>query len=60
MNTEDITLITVIANVILQPIIQYMLHSRCTHIECCCLKCDRSIMKAGSNSHDDLENAQEK
>ena len=44
MNTEDITLITVVANLILSPIIQYMLHSRCTKIECCCIKCDREIL----------------
>jgi len=36
MQTDSVILITVIANLILQPIIQYMLHSRCSTIRCCC------------------------
>jgi len=54
MQTQDITLVTVIANLILTPIIQYMLHSRCSHIECCCMKCDREILH--SKEEHDLEN----
>jgi len=36
METSSVILITVIANLIVQPIIQYMLHSRCSTIKCCC------------------------
>jgi len=36
METDTVILITVIANLIVQPIIQYMLHSRCSIIRCCC------------------------
>jgi len=35
MQTDTVILITVIANLIIQPIIQYMLHSRCSTIKCC-------------------------
>lgn len=45
METTDITLITVIANLILQPIFQYLLHSRCTRVKMCCLECDRKILE---------------
>jgi hypothetical protein len=45
MNTIDIILITSISNLILQPILQYMLNSRCTHIEVGCIKCDRQLKK---------------
>ena len=44
MNTIDIILITSISNLILQPILQYMLHSRCSKIEMCCIKCDRDVL----------------
>ena len=46
MNTVDIILITSISNLILQPILQYMLHSRCSKIEMCCIKCDRDVLPA--------------
>ena len=46
MNTQDITLITVIANLILQPLLQYLLHSRCSRIKCCGIECDREILKS--------------
>lgn len=36
METTEITLITVIANLLLQPVITYLLNSRCTKIKCCC------------------------
>jgi len=45
MQTEDTTLIVVIANLILQPLLQYLLHSRCTRIKCCGIECDRKILE---------------
>lgn len=45
MQTQDVTLITVIANLLLQPVIQYLLASKCTKIKCCCglVDIDRDI-----------------
>ena len=45
MDTQDTTLIVVIANLILQPLLQYLLHSRCTRIKCCGIECDRKILE---------------
>ena len=42
--TADTTLIVVVGNLILQPLLQYLPHSRCTHVEMCCLKCNRSVL----------------
>jgi len=44
METTDITLITVIANLILTPLLQYLLHSRCRHIKLGCIECDREVL----------------
>jgi len=44
MQTEDTTLVVVIANLILQPLLQYLLHSRCSRIKCCGIECDRQIL----------------
>ena len=33
---QTITLITVVANLIVQPMLQYMLSSKCDKITCCC------------------------
>ena len=46
MQTEDTTLIVVIANLILQPLLQYLLHSRCSRIKCCGIECDREVLKS--------------
>jgi hypothetical protein len=43
--TEDTTLYVVIANLLLQPLLQYLLHSRCTKVKLCCLECDRTILE---------------
>tara|TARA_R100000742_G_C4177350_1_gene13628 strand:- start:233 stop:415 length:183 start_codon:yes stop_codon:yes gene_type:complete len=45
METQDTTLIVVIANLILQPLLQYLLHSRCSRIKCCGIECDREVLK---------------
>jgi len=46
MDTQDITLISVLANLIFQPLLQYLIHSRCSHIKMCCIECDREILKS--------------
>ena len=35
-DVQMITMITVIANLIVQPMLQYMLSSKCDKISCCC------------------------
>jgi len=42
---ETIILIAVISNMILTPMIQYMLSSRCSEIDCCCIKCKRQVIE---------------
>jgi len=50
-NIQMITLLTVIGNLILNPILQYMLHSRCDKIKCCgCLDIHRIVdTETGTN-----------
>ena len=45
METDSVILITVVANLIFQPLIQYLLHSRCSKVKCCfgCLDLERSV-----------------
>jgi hypothetical protein len=56
MDTLDIVLITSISNLILQPILQYMLNSRCTHIQMGmgCIQCDRELKQ--DKKEEDIEN----
>jgi len=42
---ETIILVAVISNMVLTPIIQYMLSSRCSEIDCCCIKCKRQVIE---------------
>lgn len=44
MTTTDIILITVIANLILQPLFSYLISSRCSRIKICCIECDREVL----------------
>ena len=44
MSGTSIILITVIASALLNPLLSYLIHSRCNHIECCCIKCDREVL----------------
>lgn len=53
MNTIDVILITSVSNLILQPILQYMLHSRCSRIEMCCVKCDRVVLPPETKTKDE-------
>ena len=52
--TEDTTLYVVVANLLLQPLLQYLLHSRCTHVEMCCVKCDRTVLGKDNTPSDDI------
>ena len=44
MNTLDIVLITSVSNLILQPILQYLLHSRCSEVDIACIHCKRDVI----------------
>lgn len=44
MNTEDTTLYVVIANLIVTPFLQYLLHSRCSQVDICCIHCTRDVL----------------
>ena len=53
ISTADTTLIEVIANLLLQPLLQYLLHSRCTRVELCCVKCDRTVLEKNKELNND-------
>lgn len=46
MTTEDTTLYVVIANMLLTPFLQYLLHSRCSQVDICCMHCKRDVIKS--------------
>ena len=46
LETVDVVLITTISNLILQPVLQYIIHSRCSKIKMGCLECEREILKS--------------
>ena len=52
-NTADTTLYVVIANLIVTPFLQYLLHSRCSTVDICCIHCTRDVLK--SKEERDLE-----
>lgn len=58
--TADTTLYVVIANLIVTPFLQYLLHSRCSRVEIGCIKCDREILhtKEEKDLEKDLEKGQ--
>ena len=61
MDTESTTLIVVIANLILQPMLQYLLHSRCSHIKILggCVECDRQILRDKTEKKDESQTQEE-
>ena len=42
--SESVILITVIASALLAPFLNYLVHSRCSRIKCCCIECDREVL----------------
>ena len=44
MNTVDTTLYVVIANLIVTPFLQYLLHSRCSEVSIGCIHCKRDVL----------------
>lgn len=47
--SESVILIVVISNMIITPIIQYLLSSRCKEVDCLCIKCKRDVVDINSN-----------
>ena len=45
MDIDTITLVTVIINMIVQPVFTYMINSRCTKVNLCCgcIELERSV-----------------
>jgi len=53
----EIVLIVIIANTLLQPILTYMINSRCTRIKCGCIEIDRELMPIkNKNKKNNIEN----
>jgi hypothetical protein len=58
--SETIILIVVISNMIITPIIQYLLSSRCSEIDCLCIKCKRDVVHINSKDIKDISIQTEK
>ena len=54
MKIDELTLITVIGNLLLQPILQYLLNSRCSHVDCLCVSCDREVLNKTNEQENDV------
>ena len=51
----EVVLIVLIANTLLQPILTYMINSRCTRIKCGCIEIDRMPIE-NKNKKNNIEN----
>ena len=51
--SETVILIVVISNMLITPIIQYLLSSRCKEVDCFCIKCKRDVVDIDSK---DIQN----
>jgi len=45
----DVVLITVIASALINPLLNYLVHSRCSKIKCCCIECEREVIDLEDN-----------
>jgi len=52
----EIVLIVLICNTLLQPILTYMINSRCTRIKCGCIEIDRELTKLENKNNTIIEN----
>jgi len=52
----EIVLIVLICNTLLQPILTYMINSRCTRIKCGCIEIDRELMPVENKNNNIIEN----
>jgi hypothetical protein len=51
--SQTIILIVVISNMLITPVVQYLLSSRCTEVDCCCVKFKREPVEMNST---DIQN----
>ena len=51
----ETVLIVLIANTLLQPILTYMINSRCVRIKCGCIEIDRELMPIENNNNNKNE-----
>jgi hypothetical protein len=58
--SQTIILMAVLSNMILTPIIQYVLSSRCTEIDCCCIKCKREPIEMNIEDIKDISTNNQK
>ena len=58
--SDSVILIVVISNMIITPIFQYLLSSRCKEVDCCCIKCKRDVVDINSNDIKNMNNENEK
>ncbi len=42
--SESLILFTIIGSTLLNPFLNYLIHSRCTHLKCGCIECDRDVL----------------
>jgi len=52
----SVILITVIASALINPLLSYIIHSRCTRIKTCCIECDREILEDDDNNNNNNNN----
>ena len=50
MEPTSIILVVTISNLIIQPLLSYILHSRCTKIETPCCKIERTVKEMNETS----------
>ena len=58
--SETIILVAVLSNMILTPVIQYLLSSRCYEVDCCCIKCKRNPIDMDIEDVKDMKNKEQK
>ncbi len=54
--SESIILILVISNMIITPLFQYLLSSRCSEIDCFCIKCKRDVVDINAKDISNMKN----
>ncbi len=46
---ESLILFTIIGSTLLNPFLNYLIHSRCTHLKCACIECERDVLTEDNN-----------
>jgi len=56
----ETVLIVLIANTLLQPILTYMINSRCVRIKCGCIEIDRELLPIETKTEEDKDKDKDK